>query len=131
MGASHSLARDRCSCPPPRGLGIGLPPSWTPPSDSPLAFPDLRSEVTMPAGSAVHPGVAARPAGRELNLPRRPRLRTRPRFDAARVLAGKTATPGTRRIAPGHERVHRQRGLRRSEEHTSELQSRLHLVCRL
>src|SRR2546422_7857517 len=28
--------------------------------------------------------------------------------------------------APGHPR-----GLRRSEEHTSELQSRLHLVCRL
>src|SRR2546429_6465410 len=26
---------------------------------------------------------------------------------------------------------HRQFGLRRSEEHTSELQSRLHLVCRL
>jgi len=30
VGASHSLARDRCSCPPPRGLGIGLPPSDPP-----------------------------------------------------------------------------------------------------
>src|SRR5687768_18618453 len=30
-----------------------------------------------------------------------------------------------------HESWHRQRLRRRSEEHTSELQSRLHLVCRL
>src|SRR2546422_9022566 len=31
------------------------------------------------------------------------------------------------RLAAGHDRQHRDR----SEEHTSELQSRLHLVCRL
>src|SRR2546429_6678100 len=32
---------------------------------------------------------------------------------------------------PRHRRGHRRDRLRRSEEHTSELQSRLHLVCRL
>src|SRR5687768_17927178 len=31
----------------------------------------------------------------------------------------------------GEQRIHERRRARRSEEHTSELQSRLHLVCRL
>src|SRR3989449_8126625 len=34
-------------------------------------------------------------------------------------------------IEPGHARRELVRAKRRSEEHTSELQSRLHLVCRL
>src|SRR5689334_24606060 len=43
---------------------------------------------------------------------------------------------GQRRLAPGqdpgaHPPAHRRAGLERSEEHTSELQSQFHLVCRL
>src|SRR2546429_3910357 len=34
-------------------------------------------------------------------------------------------------VEPAHAVCHEHRGLARSEEHTSELQSRLHLVCRL
>src|SRR5258707_2918130 len=48
------------------------------------------------------------------------------------------AAPGAGHAVPlpqaaecGHVRTHRGRGLRRSEEHTSELQSRQYLVCRL
>src|SRR2546429_7247882 len=37
----------------------------------------------------------------------------------------------SRRAAAGHRGEHGMRTERRSEEHTSELQSRLHLVCRL
>src|SRR2546422_7515822 len=39
-------------------------------------------------------------------------------------------TPERQRVAPCRDLVHGQ-ALERSEEHTSELQSRLHLVCRL
>src|SRR2546429_5898164 len=35
------------------------------------------------------------------------------------------------RLDPAQARLRDRRGARRSEEHTSELQSRLHLVCRL
>src|SRR5216684_7546970 len=42
---------------------------------------------------------------------------------------GRGATPQPAPVRPRPSR--RRRGLRRSEEHTSELQSRLHLVCRL
>src|SRR6266436_7273515 len=52
------------------------------------------------------------------------RFRTRPLLDPLSVVAG---NPVLRR-APT---IARQRHGRRSEEHTSELQSRLHLVCRL
>src|SRR2546422_10910704 len=45
------------------------------------------------------------------------------------------ASPADVRLCPRHPRAqgarHRPRRGRRSEEHTSELQSRLHLVCRL
>src|SRR3712207_8987982 len=37
----------------------------------------------------------------------------------------------SRRAAPAHRRLVRQMAVRRSEEHTSELQSRQYLVCRL
>src|SRR2546422_5109368 len=39
--------------------------------------------------------------------------------------------PASSRHGPGAEAGYRWRDLARSEEHTSELQSRLHLVCRL
>src|SRR2546429_6628136 len=44
------------------------------------------------------------------------------------VLADRRAEPGEHLPVPG---AHAPRPERRSEEHTSELQSRLHLVCRL
>src|SRR2546422_3934417 len=51
----------------------------------------------------------------------------RPRARIDRAQAGRA-----RRRSPGAgERARRDRRPRRSEEHTSELQSRLHLVCRL
>src|SRR2546422_11160236 len=84
------------------------------------------------------------------SLPRRPRLRFASRvvlgeleLHAARSLAGERLAPGPRALAAQLPRVLvvgkralervEQLGLQlaRSEEHTSELQSRLHLVCRL
>src|SRR3712207_6920235 len=64
----------------------------------------------------------------------------RPRRGGPDRRAGGTGTPGTGRAgvdAVGRQRVHRRRdparraGGGRSEEHTSELQSRQYLVCRL
>src|SRR2546422_2197162 len=49
---------------------------------------------------------------------------------AGEPLAGEGGGPGLGASLPRLERAHHQRVLR-SEEHTSELQSRLHLVCRL
>src|SRR2546422_8302744 len=48
----------------------------------------------------------------------------------ARVGRGATALPKARLHADERDALRRQ-PMRRSEEHTSELQSRLHLVCRL
>src|SRR2546422_5095301 len=67
------------------------------------------------------------PTRRSSDLPtaRKPlasRTRVRVHLGTAEVLARAVQTPA---IGPG------QRGMARSEEHTSELQSRLHLVCRL
>src|SRR5690606_39952328 len=70
----------------------------------------------------------ARPARRRLAarradpLPRDPRPRRRSR-------EGTPARPGPGRRALSHDA--RRRALHRSEEHTSELQSRENLVCRL
>src|SRR5690554_7735274 len=54
-------------------------------------------------------------------------------LDQARENARGEAKIGTtgRGIGPAYEDKVSRRGLRRSEEHTSELQSRPHLVCRL
>src|SRR6266704_7025243 len=49
----------------------------------------------------------------------------------ARPAATATARPGTRPRRPPPPPRNRRRHLRRSEEHTSELQSRFDLVCRL
>src|SRR5690606_39605758 len=56
-----------------------------------------------------------------------------PRFmRSARDNAGQTGRYGiTRRAQPDHRLARRTRGAIRSEEHTSELQSREKLVCRL
>src|SRR2546422_2941362 len=58
-----------------------------------------------------------------------PRLRKRPR----QVLRFPKGAPVVLAVFPHRQPVLRDRrqGRRRSEEHTSELQSRLHLVCRL
>src|SRR3989449_6595681 len=58
--------------------------------------------------------------------PEAPRLgRERGADDGATLMDGADEGPAVDRVA------HREPHLRRSEEHTSELQSRLHLVCRL
>src|SRR5438067_6852667 len=47
------------------------------------------------------------------------------------AFSGRAEGPPGARFFPWAEKVARQVGLRRSEEHTSELQSRFDLVCRL
>src|SRR2546422_5154900 len=76
------------------------------------ARPDRAASLGPPASSA-----SARRGG---PTPPRPRPRTPPRTRAAAAAAPACAAQD--------ERAH---GGGRSEEHTSELQSRLHLVCRL
>src|SRR5260370_14135618 len=52
--------------------------------------------------------------------------------DALPICEGGMAAPGGRRPSRmGWTRARRRRSFRRSEEHTSELQSHLNLVCRL
>src|SRR5205809_1782818 len=58
------------------------------------------------------------------HAPGRLRGRRRPRRHVADRVLHQPAAPSARHRGQGRERV-------RSEEHTSELQSRLHLVCRL
>src|SRR5215813_4730542 len=53
------------------------------------------------------------------------------RVPANCVLATNTSSLSVTEVAAGCERPERVGGLHRSEEHTSELQSRPHLVCRL
>src|SRR2546422_8609952 len=87
----------------PLPLHAALPISPPPPSPPPAG----------PARDRAPPVAAAATDG---TLPA-------PRFRPA-------AGPRTRRATPPRP-AHRPRGDVRSEEHTSELQSRLHLVCRL
>src|SRR3712207_7572078 len=49
----------------------------------------------------------------------------------ARALRGEVREVPARQVEPGHELVAQRRAAGRSEEHTSELQSRQYLVCRL
>src|SRR2546422_6811370 len=53
----------------------------------------------------------------------------RPRGDRDLAKRSRVRAPARRLLRGGHPRSEER--LRRSEEHTSELQSRLHLVCRL
>src|SRR5258708_10541452 len=56
---------------------------------------------------------------------------TRPNCCAARGQSGKLASRMTASTSPSHRLALGRAGLQRSEEHTSELQSPDHLVCRL
>src|SRR5687768_18006643 len=79
---------------------------------------DLHSFPTRRSSDLRHRPMSSwiRPAA-SIPLPKRPGKRASP--------VGRAATPGTRVMGAPAERSCR------SEEHTSELQSRLHLVCRL
>src|SRR5205809_2937320 len=66
-----------------------------------------------------------------LMLLRPPRSTLFPYTTLFRSPAGSSAARGRRRCAASRRRTARAGGASRSEEHTSELQSRLHLVCRL
>src|SRR3712207_7791937 len=65
-------------------------------------------------------------------------FRSRLRYPIRRRLVRRLVPPGERRLGPArvlhpvdHPRPAGRRRIRRSEEHTSELQSRQYLVCRL
>src|SRR2546422_5436977 len=57
-------------------------------------------------------------------------FRSPPSLPASALIPDTVPHPDSSRIVPDSPRSRRRR-IRRSEEHTSELQSRLHLVCRL
>src|SRR5699024_12847612 len=91
-----------------------LPPPPPPPL-APLSLHDALPIYLSRPGAVRAPDLVHRIPSRA-----RPRTPPAPRGD-----------PGTSRSAPGRIRRLDRARLRRSEEHTSELQSRFDLVCRL
>src|SRR3989449_7453096 len=107
---------------------------WVAVAEEPVArVAEPRGELGAEGGEHAEPRLQRLAAREVVGVPRFPaeRLAGRP-FHARQVHAARLElvqrTPGV--VAPDH--AHDLYGvMERSEEHTSELQSRLHLVCRL
>src|SRR3989449_4401275 len=86
-------------------------------------FAEASLTTAARVGTAAHRRVPASPAQRRSSRARRRRRTMTPARRSGGGPAARARSPPPRR--------HRRGRANRSEEHTSELQSRLHLVCRL
>src|SRR2546422_3211019 len=88
-------------------------------------------KIVFPVRFAAHQGAAVQTTSAEMTDSRMLLMCPQHRAPAAALVALQLYLPDSFPPAAAMGRIGAPAGKRRSEEHTSELQSRLHLVCRL